>query len=52
MPAAASLLVVLERLQAREERVPIDRDVVDADALTPDPTPREALASREVEPPD
>jgi predicted PurR-regulated permease PerM len=52
VPAAASLLVVLERLQAREERVPIDRDAVDADALTPDPTPREELASPEAEPPD
>ena len=52
VPAAAALLVVLERLQAREERVPIDRDAVDADALTPDPTPREQLASPEAEPPD
>jgi predicted PurR-regulated permease PerM len=61
VPAAASLLVILERLQAREEHVPIERETVDpereavdleretvdADALSPDPTAREQLAATE-----
>jgi predicted PurR-regulated permease PerM len=45
VPVAASLLVVLERLQARDEHVPLDRPSVEADALTPDPTAGEELAS-------
>lgn len=49
VPAAASLLVIIERLQARDERVPLERETVDADALTPDPTAGEQLAATEPE---
>lgn len=45
VPFAAAGLVVLERLQARDARVGLDRTVVDEDALTPDPTAAEALAA-------
>ena len=43
VPVAASLLVVLERLQARDMRVPLDRTSTDADALVADPTAGEQL---------
>ena len=52
VPGAAALLVILERLQARRERVPLEREVVDADALSPDPTAGEQLATTEPESPD
>jgi predicted PurR-regulated permease PerM len=44
VPVAASLLVVLERLQDRDMRVPLDRATTEAEALTPDPTAAEELA--------
>lgn len=47
VPTAAALLVILERLQAREEHIPLERDAVDADAISPDPTAREQLATAE-----
>lgn len=43
VPVMASLLVVLERLQARDMPVPLDRPDIDAEALTPDPTAAELL---------
>jgi hypothetical protein len=43
VPVMASLLVVLERLQARDMPVPLDRPDIDAEALTPDPTAAEQL---------
>lgn len=47
VPATAALLVILQRLQAREERVPIDRPTIDADAAEPDPTAGEQLEARD-----
>jgi predicted PurR-regulated permease PerM len=44
VPVAASLLVVLERLQDRDMRVPLDRATTEAEAMTPDPTAAEELA--------
>lgn len=44
VPVAAALLVVLERLQARDATVNIDRPSVAADATIPDPTAAEQLA--------
>ncbi|HSH21969.1 MAG TPA: AI-2E family transporter, partial [Candidatus Caenarcaniphilales bacterium] len=44
VPVAAAILVVLERLQARDMRVPLERATIDAEAVEPDPTAGEDLA--------
>ena len=46
VPMSAALLVVVERLQARQMKVSLDRTTVDEDAVTPDPTAAEQLASK------
>lgn len=45
VPVTAALLVVAERMQVRRWRVPLERMSVDEDALHPDPTAGEELAS-------
>lgn len=49
VPAAAALLVIVERLQARELTVPLDRQTVEAEATEPDPTAGEELARSRAE---